>query len=53
MAETVTVTLVQGSYLQALVKLADLRDRGIITDEEFAAKKAQLLGLQTRKGVIP
>jgi hypothetical protein len=28
-----------------LAKLADLRDRGILTDEEFQAKKAQILGL--------
>jgi hypothetical protein len=33
------------SYLAELEKLADLRDRGIITDEDFQAKKAQLLGL--------
>jgi hypothetical protein len=35
----------QDSYLQELERLADLRDRGILTDEEFAAKKKQLLGL--------
>jgi hypothetical protein len=28
-----------------LTKLAELRDAGILTDEEFSAKKAQLLGL--------
>ena len=28
-----------------LEKLAQLRAQGIITDEEFAAKKAQLLGV--------
>lgn len=33
------------SYLDELEKLAGLRDRGIITDEEFEAKKKQLLGL--------
>lgn len=33
------------SYMQELEKLAELRDRGILTDEEFAAKKKQLLGL--------
>ncbi len=33
------------SYLDELEGLADLRDRGIITDEEFEAKKGQLLGL--------
>jgi len=33
------------SYLTELEKLADLRDRGIITNGEFEAKKKQLLGL--------
>ena len=33
------------SYLDELERLADLRDRGIISDEDFEAKKAQLLGL--------
>jgi hypothetical protein len=33
------------SYLQELEKLAALRDQGIITDEDFEAKKKQLLGL--------
>jgi hypothetical protein len=33
------------SYLEELEKLGALRDQGIITDEEFEAKKAQLLGL--------
>jgi hypothetical protein len=33
------------SYLDELEKLADLRDRGIITEQEFEAKKQQLLGL--------
>ena len=33
------------SYLDELEKLADLRDRGIISEEEFEAKKQQLLGL--------
>lgn len=32
-------------YLDELERLADLRDRGIISDEDFEAKKAQLLGL--------
>jgi hypothetical protein len=35
----------QESYLQELERLAELRDRGILTDEEFTAKKKQLLGL--------
>jgi hypothetical protein len=33
------------SYINELEKLADLRDRGIITDEDFEAKKKELLGL--------
>lgn len=33
------------SYLEELEKLANLRDQGIITQEEFEAKKKQLLGL--------
>jgi hypothetical protein len=35
----------QESYLNELERLAELRDRGILTDEEFTAKKKQLLGL--------
>jgi adenosylmethionine-8-amino-7-oxononanoate aminotransferase len=33
------------SYLEELEKLGNLRDQGIITEEEFEAKKKQLLGL--------
>ena len=33
------------SYLDELEKLAQLRDQGILTDEEFEAKKKELLGL--------
>jgi hypothetical protein len=33
------------SYLEELEKLAALRDQGIITEEEFTAKKNLLLGL--------
>jgi hypothetical protein len=33
------------SYLDELERLAGLRDVGVITEEEFAAKKGQLLGL--------
>ncbi len=33
------------SYLNELEKLGQLRDQGIITDEEFEAKKKELLGL--------
>jgi hypothetical protein len=35
----------QPDYLAELEKLAELRDNGIITEEEFQAKKKQLLGL--------
>ena len=34
-----------GDDLDQLKKLADLHDAGILTDEEFEAKKAQILGL--------
>jgi hypothetical protein len=30
--------------VEQLTKLADLRDRGVLTDEEFAAQKAKILG---------
>jgi hypothetical protein len=33
------------SYLDELERLAGLRDKGIISEEEFEAKKKQLLGL--------
>jgi hypothetical protein len=33
------------SYLDELERLAGLRDQGIISDEDFEAKKKQLLGL--------
>jgi predicted Zn-dependent peptidase len=35
----------QESYLDELERLAELRDRGIISEEDFEAKKRQLLGL--------
>lgn len=34
-----------GDYLDELERLAGLRDKGILTDAEFEAKKKQLLGL--------
>ena len=34
-----------GSDLDELAKLGELHAQGILTDEEFAAKKAQILGL--------
>jgi hypothetical protein len=33
------------NYLDELERLASLRDQGIITDEEFEAKKKEILGL--------
>ena len=35
----------QDSYLEELEKLAALRDKGIITEDDFNAKKSKLLGL--------
>jgi len=35
----------QESYIDELERLADLRDRGVISPEDFEAKKKQLLGL--------
>ena len=35
----------EADYLAELEKLGALRDQGIITEEEFEAKKKQLLGL--------
>jgi hypothetical protein len=33
------------AYIEQLQQLAALRDQGILTDEEFEAKKKQILGL--------
>jgi membrane protease subunit (stomatin/prohibitin family) len=35
----------EADYVAELQRLAELRDRGVITDEDFEAKKKQLLGL--------
>jgi hypothetical protein len=35
----------QPDAISQLKQLAELRDQGILTDEEFAAKKAQILGI--------
>jgi predicted Zn-dependent peptidase len=35
----------QPDYIAELKQLAELRDAGVITEEEFEAKKQQLLGL--------
>jgi hypothetical protein len=34
-----------GDVTAELEKLADLKEKGILTEEEFAAKKQQILGL--------
>jgi hypothetical protein len=31
--------------MEQLAKLGDLKERGILTDEEFAAQKAKILGM--------
>ncbi|HMI80313.1 MAG TPA: SHOCT domain-containing protein [Solirubrobacterales bacterium] len=46
-AEAPTATLpidAEDARLQRLEKLGELRDRGVLTDEEFAAEKSRLLG---------
>jgi hypothetical protein len=35
----------EDDQLEQLEKLGDLHAKGILTDEEFAAKKAQILGI--------
>lgn len=35
----------ESDYIEELERLASLRDKGIITDDEFEAKKKELLGL--------
>jgi hypothetical protein len=35
----------QDDSMSQLKQLAELRDQGIVTEEEFAAKKAQILGI--------
>ncbi len=34
-----------GDAIEQIKQLAELRDKGILTEEEFSAKKKQLLGL--------
>jgi hypothetical protein len=43
-APTATLASDEDARLQRLERLGDLRDKGILTDEEFAAEKARLLG---------
>ena len=42
---TVTQKSFSNNSLNDLEKLADLKNKGIITEEEFQAKKKQILGL--------
>ncbi|MCL1464090.1 SHOCT domain-containing protein [Argonema galeatum] len=42
---SIAVPLVNSSYIDELEKLASLREKGIITEEEFQVKKRQILGL--------
>ena len=44
-ATATATTAAAPSYLDELERLAALRDQGAITEEEFVAKKGQLLGL--------
>jgi hypothetical protein len=43
-AESVPQQPSQPSVVEELAKLADLKERGFLTDEEFAAQKRRLLG---------
>jgi hypothetical protein len=38
-----SVSRAEGDIFVALERLADLRDKGVLTDEEYAAKKAEML----------
>lgn len=44
-AQPVAQQAPQDDTVAELQQLAQLRDQGILTDEEFAAKKKQLLGI--------
>ena len=39
-----TENLVEDTLLEQIIKLGDLRDKGILTDEEFASQKKKILG---------
>ena len=40
-----TSAVTEPGYVAELERLAQLRDQGIVSEEEFAAKKKQLLGI--------
>jgi hypothetical protein len=42
-AEPAAAAAAEPDYIDQLQRLADLRDKGILTDEEFEAKKKQIL----------
>jgi hypothetical protein len=42
---TASAAPAQPDYIEELKRLAGLKDAGVITDEEFQAKKAKLMGL--------
>jgi hypothetical protein len=44
-AEPAPAATSEPEYLGELERLAQLRERGILSEEEFAAKKKQLLGI--------
>jgi putative oligomerization/nucleic acid binding protein len=43
--ETAAPEAVESAEIEQLKQFAALKDQGILTEEEFAAKKAQILGL--------
>jgi hypothetical protein len=43
----VTTAAPEPEYMAELQRLAQLRDGGILSDEEFEAKKRQILGIKT------
>ena len=47
-SQVVVQEISKNSYLDELLKLADLRDRGVFTDEEFQAEKAKLMVQEAR-----
>ncbi|HUC36936.1 MAG TPA: SHOCT domain-containing protein [Acidimicrobiales bacterium] len=40
------------SVAEELAKLVDLRDRGVLTDQEFSIQKARVLGVSSRRTVM-
>ena len=44
-AEPAAPQAAEGAQIEELKQLAALRDQGILSEEEFTAKKAQLLGI--------